>query len=75
MSNSVAARKVMERIGETVRMERTRRRLSQQDVARLAGVSPTRIHELETASRDPRFSTVESVVAALGMTLTVEPAA
>jgi transcriptional regulator with XRE-family HTH domain len=75
MPNMVAQRKMAERLGETVRMERTRRRLSQQEVAKLAGVSPTRVTEIENATRDPRLSTVESIVGALGMTLTVESAA
>lgn len=75
MSNSGDGRKVAERLGEAVRAKRAALRLSQQQVAVAASVSPSRVTEIENAKADPRLSTVESVLGALGMVLTVENAA
>jgi transcriptional regulator with XRE-family HTH domain len=74
MSNTGAKRKVAERIGAVIRAERASQRMSQQELAKKAGVSPTRITEIENEKSDPRLSTVESIAGALGLTLTVEAA-
>jgi transcriptional regulator with XRE-family HTH domain len=74
MSNTGAKRKVAERIGAAIRAERASQRMSQQELAKKAGVSPTRITEIENEKSDPRLSTVESIAGALGLTLTVEAA-
>jgi transcriptional regulator with XRE-family HTH domain len=74
MTQSDTGRKVAERLGEAVRSKRAALRLSQLEVAKAAGVSPTRVTEIENAKRDPRLSTVESVVAVLGLRITVEAA-
>lgn len=74
MTQSVTGRKVVGELGEAVRRERAALRLSQQDVAKRAGVSPNRIVEIERGDKDPRLSTVEKVVGALGLRITVEAA-
>jgi transcriptional regulator with XRE-family HTH domain len=75
MPNTGDERKVAERLGEAVRAKRATLRLSQQELAKLALVSPSRVSEIERADSDPRLSTVEKVTDALGLTLTVESAA
>lgn len=70
MSHSDVRRKM----AEVLRAERARLKLTQADVALQAGVSPRRIVQLENATSDLRFSTVEKVVSALGLRITVEAA-
>ena len=53
-------------LGEEMKRLRNERFLSQRDLARKAGVSPTTIMHLETGeSVDPRLSTVRKVAEAL----------
>jgi predicted transcriptional regulator len=55
-------------LGEEMKRLRNERFLSQRDLAREAGVSPTTIMHLETGeSVDPRLSTVRKVAEALGV--------
>ena len=55
-------------LGEEMKRLRNERFLSQRDLARKAGVSPTTIMHLETGeSVDPRLSTVRKVAEALGI--------
>ena len=55
-------------LGEEMKRLRNERFLSQRDLARKAGVSPTTIMHLETGeSVDPRLSTVRKVAEALGV--------
>ena len=74
MPNTGAGRKVAEVVGEAVRSKRAALQLSQQEVAKAAGVSPARVTELENAKKDPRLSTVESITEALGLRICVEAA-
>lgn len=72
MSNTGVARKAADRLGEAVRSKRAALRLSQQEVAERAGVSPTRVTEIENGKSDPRLSTIESITDVLGLSITVE---
>ena len=55
-------------LGEEMKRLRNERFLSQRDLARKPGVSPTTIMHLETGeSVDPRLSTVRKVAEALGV--------
>lgn len=74
MQTKVTGRKVAGEIGEAVRRERAALRLSQQEVARRANVSPNRVVEIEQGEANPRLSTVESVVGAVGLKITVSAA-
>lgn len=76
MSNTVAPRKTVQHLGEIVRVARARQRLSQAQVAKLAGTSPVRLSEIESGTGDPRLSTVERITDVLGLSIAVtEPAA
>lgn len=74
MTNTGGKRKAAERIGAAIRSERATQRLSQQELAKKAGVSPNRVTEIENEKSDPRLSTVESIAGALGLTVKVEAA-
>ncbi len=49
---------------------RTTHRLSVRGFAAVAGCSPHTVHEVETGTRVPRFSTMRRLRAALGVELT-----
>lgn len=74
MSNTGGKRKAAERIGAAIRSERATQRLSQQELAKKAGVSPNRVTEIENEKSDPRLSTVEAIAGVLGLTVKVEAA-
>lgn len=61
-------------ISRAVRMRRADKRLSQQDVAELAGVSVVRISEIEGETKNPRIDTIEKVANALGIVVRFEAA-
>lgn len=52
-------------IGEELRKLRTRRGLTQSELARLAGVSQSLVARLEASSVDPRVSTLEKILRVL----------
>jgi transcriptional regulator with XRE-family HTH domain len=52
---------------EAIRTARERRRLSQRELSRRAGVSFRGVQLIESPGHDPRVSTVEKVAAALGL--------
>lgn len=58
------------RFGENVRRARMEARLTQEQLARRAGVHPSEVSRLEREVRDPRLSTIVRLAGALG----VEPA-
>ncbi len=58
------------KFGENVRRERINAGLTQEQLARRAGVHPSEVSRLEREARDPRLSTIVRLAAALG----VEPA-
>ena len=62
-------------LAEQVRAERARRQLTQEQLAELAGMSPARISEIENGGTDPRFSTIVRVADALGLAVSIAPAA
>ncbi len=53
--------------GQYVKQLRERMRMSQQEVAKLAGVSQAHIAKIEKGSVDPRLSTINNILAALEM--------
>lgn len=54
-------------IGSAIQMCRTRRRLSQAELAQLAGCSTSYLSMLENSKRDPTLATVEKIASALGI--------
>ena len=54
-------------LGEHVRSVREGAGLSQSALARMAGVSRTSIHSLETGSGNPRVSTLLAIADAIGV--------
>lgn len=54
-------------IGNAIQMVRVKRKLSQVDLAKLAGISVSYLSLLERSKRDPALSTVESIAKALQM--------
>lgn len=71
MSNSGVRRKM----ADAVRSARAKRRMSQQEVAKQAGVSASRIVEIENEQSDPRLSTLDRVFTAVGLSIEVTEAA
>lgn len=64
-----------EAVASTVRMARANKQLSQVEVAQKAGTSPSRVHELETGSADPRLSTLARIADVLDIGITIGHAA
>jgi DNA-binding XRE family transcriptional regulator len=62
-------------LGQAVRIGRLRLRLSQAQVAALAGVNAATVHCIETGKHDTRLDTATAVAAAVGVTLSVQEAA
>ena len=58
-------------LAESVRIARARLRLSQREVAELAGVGLQRVHEIENSKGDPKLSTVARITSAVGIAITV----
>lgn len=54
-------------IGNAIQMVRAKRKLSQGELAKLAGISVSYLSLLERSKRDPALSTVESIAKALQM--------
>ena len=75
MAESESRRKAIESLAECVRIERARRQWSQAEVAQRAGTTPDRIGEIESASVDPRLSTVEKVAEVLDIPVRIGDAA
>ena len=59
------------RIGETIKLCRTQKRLTQAELAGLSGISVSYLSLLERNKRDPNFSTLESIVISLGIPMNV----
>ena len=63
------ARAVDPRIGERIRAERTRRRISLRSLARSVEVSASLISQIETGKCQPSVSTLYSITTALGVSI------
>lgn len=77
MANSNTESKVgevREAVAKSIRMARADKRLSQIEVAEIAGTSPSRVSELESGKSDPRLSTLARVADALGLAVNVAAA-
>lgn len=62
-------------IGEELRMARARLRLTQGEVARRARTSPVRVSAFENGREMIRVDTLARIAGALGLRVTLEPAA
>ncbi|MDQ3823360.1 MAG: helix-turn-helix domain-containing protein [Actinomycetota bacterium] len=60
---------IVARVGAALRAARTQRRLSQSDLARLAGVSPSAISQAERGQRGLSLETLLELTGRLGMTV------
>lgn len=58
-------------IGNAIQLARTKRRLSQAELAKRAGISVSYLSMLERSKRDPPLSTLGKVAAALGLPLEI----
>jgi transcriptional regulator with XRE-family HTH domain len=54
-------------IGNAIQLVRTKRKLSQTELAARAGISVSYLSLLERSKRDPALSIIEKITAALGM--------
>jgi transcriptional regulator with XRE-family HTH domain len=59
--------KIMAWLAENLKAIRTRKGLSQQDVADAVGVSFPRISEIENGKGNPRIQTLERIASSLGV--------
>lgn len=57
------------RLGQTIRKERQKRRLSQEGLASLSRLSRTYVGDVERGTADVSFSSLERIADALGMTM------
>jgi transcriptional regulator with XRE-family HTH domain len=57
-----------ERFGRSLRRERLRRGLSQEDLGHASGLHPTEVSRLERGVREPRLSTIVALARGLGTT-------
>lgn len=56
-----------EKIGLKIKLERGKRKLSQEKLAELAGVSTNTICAIETGKSEPSITTLEQIASALGV--------
>lgn len=66
---------VRRQVATAIRSARAARRLSQIEVAKQAGVSPSRVSELENEISDPQLSTLVKIADELGLSVSVTEAA
>ena len=59
----------VESVAQRLRALRGKRRLSQEELARKAGISRTYLARLETARQDPTLTTMEKLAKALKVTV------
>jgi transcriptional regulator with XRE-family HTH domain len=55
------------KIGDTVRRERLKQALRQDDLARKAGITPTTLSRIERNESEPHVSTIRRLAEALGI--------
>jgi transcriptional regulator with XRE-family HTH domain len=65
---TITSSKLLKRFGETVRAERTRLKLSQEDLAFESGLSRTYAGEIERGEKMVSLETIARIAAALKMT-------
>lgn len=58
-------------LGNAIKLVRTRRRISQQDLAARAGISSSYLSQLERDKRDPTYSRVRHIAEALNISTLV----
>jgi transcriptional regulator with XRE-family HTH domain len=58
-------------LGRSIKLCRTNRGLSQEDLAKKVGLSPSYISLIEKGDRDPAVSTVEKLATALGVPMSL----
>jgi transcriptional regulator with XRE-family HTH domain len=58
-------------VGNAIRLCRTRRGLSQSELANIAGISVSYLSLLERGKRDPTFSTIEGIAKALDVPVSI----
>lgn len=58
-------------IGGAIQLARTKRKLSQRELADRAGISVSYLSLLERSKRDPPLSTLQKIAAALGIPLEI----
>jgi len=68
-TRSLFGPKELRRIGHQVRMARERERLTQNQVANAAGISPRAIREVEAGRSNPALATIVAIVDQLDLTL------
>lgn len=74
-SRDLATRPWAEKTGETVRRERERLELRQDELALAAGVSTRVIHQIENGKPTSRLDSLIPVLEVLGLALQVQPQA
>jgi transcriptional regulator with XRE-family HTH domain len=55
------------KIGDTVKRERLKQALRQDELARLAGITPTTLSRIERNESEPHVSTIRKLSAVLGV--------
>jgi transcriptional regulator with XRE-family HTH domain len=55
-------------IGDRVKRERVKLAIRQDDLARMAGITPTTLSRIERNESEPHVSTIRSLAKALGVT-------
>jgi DNA-binding XRE family transcriptional regulator len=66
-----AVERTCDELGRELRSARAGRRLTQQEVARIAGTSPVRVSAIETGKDAVRVDTLARIAKAVGLRLTL----
>lgn len=56
-------------IGERIRAERKKKRISQKELAERAGISNTYLSDIEVGRTDPSLKTLEKISRAMGISM------
>jgi len=60
--------KTVVHIGDRVKRERIKQAIRQDELARMAGITPTTLSRIERNESEPHVSTIRSLAKALGLT-------
>lgn len=58
-------------IRQSIKALRKKEKISQADLARMAGISKTTLNNIEQGKTDPKYSTIEKIINALNVKIVI----